>query len=329
MTEIVKTEEYEMENPIKVSIVCNTYNHEKYIRDALEGFVNQETDFAYEVLIHDDASTDQTPEIIKEYEKRFSELIKPIYETENQYHKHDGTISRLQNARAKGKYIATCEGDDYWTDPHKLQKQYDFMEKHPEYSMCGCSSQWMNVLTGKIQKRGTSATDRDISLEEFLFPKHGRPFLYASYFCRSDVWKSKPNWGFPVGDLPATYYAAIKGKVHMLADNMCVYRWFSEGSWTVRMYGDKERTIYYEKMITALEKMNQETNYEYDTLIQRKIREQRYDLAVVSHDYKAFTSEENRKIYKKRKLVFRMKDFLHCRFPNAFMAIMKIISNTR
>lgn len=318
-----------MEKPIMVSIVCNTYNHEKYIRDALDGFVKQETDFAYEVLIHDDASTDQTAQIIKQYEKQFPELIKPIYQTENQYCKHDGTISRLQNARAQGKYIATCEGDDYWTDPHKLQKQYDFMEKHPEYSMCGCSSQWLNVLTGKVQQRGTTTTDKDVSFEDFLLPKHGRPFLYASFFCRAEIWKSRPNWGFPVGDLPATYYAAIKGKVRMLADTMCVYRWFSEGSWTVRMYGDKERSSYFVKMIDALNNMNKDTDYAYNEIIQRKIAEQQYDLAIVSHDYKALSKEENKKLFKKKRLVFRIKDYIHCRFPKLFMTIMKIVSNTR
>ncbi len=113
---------------IMVSIVCDAYNHEKYIADALEGFVMQKTNFAFEILVHDDASTDRTAEIIRDYEKRYPNLIKPIYETENLYSKQDGSLERIQFGRVKGKYTAMCEGDDYWTDPLKLQKQFDAME---------------------------------------------------------------------------------------------------------------------------------------------------------------------------------------------------------
>lgn len=103
-----------------VSISCITYNHDNYIREAIEGFLMQKTTFPVEILIHDDASTDNTATIIKEYEIKYPQLIKPIYQTENQYSKKDGTIGRIQRGRARGKYYATCEGDDYWTDPLKL-----------------------------------------------------------------------------------------------------------------------------------------------------------------------------------------------------------------
>lgn len=116
-----------MTKNILVSISCITYNHEPYIRECLDGFIMQKTDFAFEVLIHDDASTDKTADIIREYEAKFPNLIKPIYQTENQFSKKVGSINAKFNyPRAKGKYIALCEGDDYWTDPLKLQKQVDF-----------------------------------------------------------------------------------------------------------------------------------------------------------------------------------------------------------
>ena len=119
-----------------VSINCITYNHCKYIRDALEGFLMQITNFPVEILIHDDASTDGTAEIIKEYEKQYPWLIKPVYQTENQYSKHNGTISKIQYGRARGKYLAFCEGDDYWTDHYKLQKQVDFLESNVWVDIC-------------------------------------------------------------------------------------------------------------------------------------------------------------------------------------------------
>src|SRR5690554_1582208 len=100
-----------------VSICCITFNHGKFIREALEGFLSQKTNFCFEVLIHDDASTDDTATIIKEYASRFPNIIKPIFQKENQYSKGIRGMNRRFNfPRAKGKYIAMCEGDDYWID---------------------------------------------------------------------------------------------------------------------------------------------------------------------------------------------------------------------
>ena len=118
-----------------VTIRCITYNHEPYIRQCLEGFVMQKTNFPFEAIVHDDASTDGTAAIIREYAEKYPDIIKPIYETENQYSKHDGSLQRIMNAHIRGKYVAICEGDDYWIDPLKLQKQVDFLENHPEYTL--------------------------------------------------------------------------------------------------------------------------------------------------------------------------------------------------
>ena len=125
-------------NKYLVAIKCATYNHEPYIRDALEGFVMQKTNFPFVAIVHDDASTDGTPDIIREYAAKYPDIIKPIYETENQYSKRDGSLRRIMNAAVEAsgaKYVALCEGDDYWTDPLKLQKQVDFLESHPDYSL--------------------------------------------------------------------------------------------------------------------------------------------------------------------------------------------------
>lgn len=121
----------EIKEPL-VSVCCFTYNHEKYIRDAIESFLMQKTDFPFEIIIHDDASTDLTTDIIREYEDKYPEIIKPIYQTENQYSKGIQVALSVYE-KSKGKYIAICEGDDYWTDPLKLQMQVTFLEKNPDY----------------------------------------------------------------------------------------------------------------------------------------------------------------------------------------------------
>ena len=123
-------------NEILVSVCCMTYNHVSFIRQCLDGFMMQKCSFSFEVLIHDDASTDGTQDIIREYVTRYPNIIKPIYQKENQYSKGIDPNVKYNFSRAKGKYIAMCEGDDYWTDPYKLQKQVDFLESHPDYVMC-------------------------------------------------------------------------------------------------------------------------------------------------------------------------------------------------
>ena len=120
-----------------VSICCITYNHVNLIRGCLDGFLMQKTTFPIEILIHDDCSTDGTTDIIREYAAKYPELIFPLYEDENQYSKGKaGEIDFYNYKRARGKYIAYCEGDDWWTDPDKLQRQVAFLEAHPDYSVC-------------------------------------------------------------------------------------------------------------------------------------------------------------------------------------------------
>ena len=120
-------------NPL-VSVFCPTYNHENYIRDCLNGIVMQKTAFQIEVIVQDDASTDKTLEIIEEYAR--THLFVNVVTHEENYFSKGMSINEYLFQNAKGKYIAICEGDDYWTDPLKLQKQVDFLETNPEYSCC-------------------------------------------------------------------------------------------------------------------------------------------------------------------------------------------------
>jgi len=131
----VRQQEWPEDMKPVVSIACLAYNHEGFIRDALESFLDQETTFKVEILIHDDASSDDTAEIIREYEMEWPQLFSVIYQEENQYSKGNQP-GDLNLRRARGRYIALCEGDDYWTDPLKLQKQVGYLEDHPDYSVC-------------------------------------------------------------------------------------------------------------------------------------------------------------------------------------------------
>ena len=116
-----------MNENIKLSVVCITYNHERFIRDCLEGFVMQKTDFPFEILINDDASTDKTADIIREYEAKYPHLFRCVYQTENQQGKKN-VWTDILFPMVQGEYVALYEGDDYWTNPLKLQKQVDFLD---------------------------------------------------------------------------------------------------------------------------------------------------------------------------------------------------------
>ena len=132
--------------PVLVAINCLAFNHGPYIKECLEGFVMQKTDFRFVAIVHEDASTDDTARVIREYAEKYPEIIKPVFETENQYSKGK-VIDAYNYDRARGRYIAVCEGDDYWTDPYKLQKQVDWMDAHPNYSICFHRVKHRNIYT--------------------------------------------------------------------------------------------------------------------------------------------------------------------------------------
>lgn len=149
-----------------VTVRCITYNQVNFIRDCLEGFVSQKTSFPFEVVIHDDASTDGTKEVIEEYASKYPEIIKPLYEKENQWSKHNGIIAKLLQDNSKGKYIAYCEGDDYWTNCLHLESMVSFLEQHDEVGMCYSQCRYYYEKERKFDKRPWGG--RGESFEELI-----------------------------------------------------------------------------------------------------------------------------------------------------------------
>lgn len=168
--EIIKNWHGDISKPV-VSICCATYNHENYIAEALDGFLMQKIDFSFEVIVRDDASSDKTAAIIKEYEAKYPKIIKPIYEKENTYSKGIKPFGVILT-KAIGKYIAMCDGDDYWTDPSKLQKQVDFLENNPDYVISGHDAVFTDkkgkIIEGVIY---SEKHKKDFSQEEVMSAK--------------------------------------------------------------------------------------------------------------------------------------------------------------
>lgn len=225
-----------MNKQIKLSIVCITYNHEKYIRDCLNGFVIQKTDFYFEILINDDASTDKTADIIREYEATYPHLFRCVYQRKNQWRSGKNVLTDILFPMIRGKYVALCEGDDYWTDPLKLQKQVDFLDNNPEFSMSfhPVIVHWENNFAkdsifpnAKERFYKTMLTLADLLDHNFI---QTNSVVYRWRFHR------EPLSLIPKNILPSDWFLhllhAQVGKICFLQDIMAVYRRNQAGIWT-------------------------------------------------------------------------------------------------
>lgn len=268
------------EKEILVSISCITYNHAPYIRQCLDGFLMQQTNFAFEVLIHDDCSTDGTTEIIKEYELKYPDIIKPIYEEKNQYQQGKPSGSAIWNfPRAKGKYIAMCEGDDYWIDPLKLQKQVDILESDSNCSLVVSDGEYLFEKEG-IVKPINPLGHRDsgiIPIDE-LFEEVGGLIPTASMVFRSSF-SVMPEFFYkaPVGDKPIRMWLALNGTVFYMNEKTLVYRVGSVSSFG-RMVATNHSyaSSIYRKMVDYFISFNAYTENKYTEVINRMIEKEEY-----------------------------------------------------
>jgi glycosyltransferase involved in cell wall biosynthesis len=213
-----------MKPQAKVSVIVITYNQENYIREALDGFVAQKTDFAFEVLIGDDCSTDKTPSILDEYAKKYPKTIFPIHRKKNM-----GAWQNFTDVikRAKGDYITLCEGDDYWTDPTKLQQQVNYMDSHKSYSLCFHPVKVLYENTDRYTIFPETSKTSDFILEKLLKAN----FIQTnSVMYRRQDYSQLPNDIMP-GDWYMHLYHARFGKIGFINKVMSVYRRHSEGLW--------------------------------------------------------------------------------------------------
>lgn len=254
-----------MENKKILAVKCLAYNHEKTIKQTLDGIIMQKTDYPFDVIIHDDASTDSTADIIRDYERKYPNLIKPIYEIENQYSKGNGILSNIVENALKGyKYVALCEGDDYWINKNKIQKQIDFLENNSEYSMC-CTDAVVITPEGK---ESWPISDRDIDLKvEDLIKRGGLYIATASIVYRNDVKDNYPDYCIKcaVGDHPLQIMCGLKGKVKFFSEKMVAYRYNIGNSWTAtRKKTDINKLIKsWKSSLYMLEGLNEYSKFKY------------------------------------------------------------------
>ena len=250
-------------NPL-VSVILIAYNEEKLIKQALDSVLSQKTDFKFEIICHDDASSDKTPEIILEYQKKYPDIIVPILQKENKAQNGHHFVMEYCYPVARGKYIAYIDADDYWTNTNKLQTQVDFLEKNPEYSLCLHNFDFLYEANNKIVRSKCGEQDKDYNVEAFIeWNANEIPQIGTSVF-RKDLAINRPKLFYKIGggknskrlisDQPLYIYLALIGKVKFFSESMSVWRrrtettWMSEGTVEKNINFMKEKIVFLKKL---------------------------------------------------------------------------------
>lgn len=260
-----------------VSISYITYNQIAFVERAINGFLIQKTEFPFEIYIHDDASTDGTAELLREYELKYPEIIRVVYEKENQYSSRGHLYQYCIMPYVNSKYTAHCDGDDYWTDPYKLQKQVDYLERNPNCSgTCHASNYVVDGVAIANCKRFYE--ECDIPVEQLI---QNSGFVDVSTFCyRTSIGKLFPKFRqvSPTGDYALQILLGLCGSFHYFPDIMSSYRWKSLGSWTAD-YGmdpDKHKKFLLEE-IYFLQELDKDTKGSYRNTIHNLLKS-RYEI---------------------------------------------------
>lgn len=261
---------------IDVTVFCLTYNHGKYIKDTLEGFLNQKTNYTFKVFVYDDASTDGTSAILREYASKYPNVFDVYIAPENMYQhstpeKYAKYMNDLYKDHICGRYVAWCEGDDYWSDADKLQLQIGFMDRHPECSMTAHASLWLDFQKNEEREFHPFREDRFLSEEEIILQPTGN-LSTASLVMKRDVFMKGEN--FPlcdVGDVPMQLSALNKGKIYYFNRVMSVYRYMHESSWSATTGLNYERAVLHNyNMVRFYEVYDKYTDGRFHELIRKR-----------------------------------------------------------
>ena len=306
-SDIKKNWQYQL--PLPLSVVCITYNHEKYIADAIEGFLVQETNFPFEIIIHDDASVDNTQNIILDYARRYPKIIKPICAAENQYSQRNKNVLVIAASHAQGKYIAICEGDDYWIDKKKLQIQFDEMQKFPQ-----CNLSYHPFIYHWVNKANSqNVFARNCRRNAIFFTKdvitRKASIQSSSVMIKKHVFENLPEWFYraSAGDFLLQILASHHAGVLYINKVMSLYRGCVPGSWSEKVSTDECYAFnFYHNLLDSVKSMNQYFLFQYQRecdLLTKKI-------ILLMCRMTVFSNTTRKKIYKKYKDKFNFANKL-------------------
>lgn len=305
----------------KVSILCTAYNHEEYIADALEGFVTQQTDFPFEVLISDDASTDKTADIIRDYAERYPDIIRPFLFEENQYGQGTDIYRSYFYPNARGEYIAMCEGDDYWTDPQKLKLQVDWLDAHPEYSASAHNTIFLDCRTGRQDVHYAQTGDRDLSFDDVI-PCGGNAYHTSSLVYRREFSFERPDFvqvakGY--GDYPRAILLALHGPIRFIDRVMSVYRLSSGPSaFSSAMVKQSASVAHYENVLEMLSLVGSHVSETQCKALEKAILGMRYHLLEERGEVREMTKPPYDTVLRTKSRWYRLKIRIKCFAPRLY-----------
>lgn len=249
-----------------VSVTVATYQHVNYIRECLDGILMQKTNFLYEIILGEDGSVDGTQDVCIEYATNYPDKIRLFIRDRalSQYIASDGRVVRFNGIwnrmSTRGKYIAWCEGDDYWTDPYKLQKQVDFLEQNPDYGLICTDVDFYNQSNGKFLYNY-------FKTKKYPIKYNYKDFLLNLWFIAPCTWVFRKslyhliNPNFIVGDLPILLEISSKSKIKYLSETTAVYRVLKESASHRKSFNEYKK--YYEGVF-QIQKYYAEINHNLD-----------------------------------------------------------------
>ncbi len=259
------------DNEIIVSVLCITYNQKKYIADALDSVLSQKVDFPFELIIHDDASNDGTIDILEKYKAKYPDIIRIFYEETNRYSKGEDFVIPIIRNMVRGKYIALCEGDDYWIDSSKLQRQKEALDAHQECDMCAC---WGCTVTEdgtrEVSQIRPRQSDGILSIKEVVLGG-GQFLVTAGLFFRKEMFDDL--YGMDSLDYSQQIRGALRGGILYLDRKMAVYRRYTQGSWTNNVLKNEiELDKQWNKERDLLKSFDERTDYQYHEIITERLK---------------------------------------------------------
>ncbi|WP_277585654.1 glycosyltransferase [Psychrobacillus antarcticus] len=310
---------------ILVSVNCTTYNHEQYIAEAIESFLNQITNFKYEILIGEDCSTDNTRKIVEHYANLYPDKIRIITSPTN-VGARKNSQRLIQNS--KGKYIAECEGDDYWTDPNKLQRQVNYMEQHPNCTLCFHSAEIIQAPSIKTNRFIRPYVTDQISPMEDIIIEGGGFCPTPSLFYPKNLMENPPPFyeSAPIGDYPMQMLLASQGYAYYMDKSMCAYRSGVEGSWTNRMIlsgNIRGKVIQINSgIINLLTGFNEYSEFRYKNEIAKVKEVLEYEILILQK--KKINNKNIHNYSFLYKISVHLKVFLRCNYPQLFMKLSSL-----
>jgi len=307
---------------VLVSVNCITYNHEEYISDAIEGFLMQKTDFDFEILIGEDCSTDNTRKIVEKYIDMYPDKIRLVTYDKNVGGRRN---SQMLYENSKGKYIAVCEGDDYWTNPLKLQKQVNYMEQNEGCTLCFHSADIVKAnkhKTGRILRsyyKNTVATTEDIIIGDGNFCPTQSLMYYKESMNNPPEFYTKS----PVGDYPLQMILASHGYAYYIDENMSAYRTAVKGSWTQRTKTIEKSLQFSQRLMCMLDDFNKYTNYEYSSAVDKAKLNIKCKMLLLQGKIKEVKGQY-KEYYNQLEVKEKMKLYARCTLPKTYSRLVNI-----